>query len=181
LVSTKIIQGNQHVANSNDTSTTENNDEQNRQTYFNVTIPKINVIAPVVIGADPGNEKEYLEALKSGVAHMTGTALPGSPGNVVIYGHTNNREDAGFYEKIFNGLDELSNDDLILITYQNKIYTYRVKDKKVIDPTDLTILNSNPSEQKLTLFTCWPIGTTKERLAIFAELEKSEEISLNSN
>jgi LPXTG-site transpeptidase (sortase) family protein len=48
-----------------------------------------------------------------------------------------------------------------------KYIKYQVNDQRVVMPTDLTIME--PTEDtRLTLVTCWPVGTSLKRLALLA-------------
>ncbi len=135
---------------------------------FSLTIKKINVKTPIITGVDPSNKDGYNEALKSGVVHMDGTALPGkNSGNIFIFGHSSALE-KGNYDKIFAKLNDLNNKDQILLSYLGKSYNYYVVDKKIVEKTDLSVLNQS-TEERLTLMTCWPIGTDKQRLVVIAK------------
>jgi LPXTG-site transpeptidase (sortase) family protein len=49
-----------------------------------------------------------------------------------------------------------------------------VTERAVVKPGDVKTLNSrDPGKKELSLMTCWPIGTTLERIIIFAELEEA--------
>lgn len=140
-----------------------------RENSFILSIPSIGVSAPVVQGVDPANKEVYNEALQTGVAHMTGTALPGdNKGNIFIYGHSSASE-ASQYDKIFANLNGLQVDDAVFVNYKNKIYNYIVIDKKIVEKDDLSVLNQTKNET-ITLMTCWPVGTTDQRLVVTAVL-----------
>lgn len=82
----------------------------------------------------------------TGVSYLTTSALPGSIGNSVIYGH-NKKEILGF-------LPTLSIGDRIYITTENgEIIIYEVFEKKEIKPTQVEILN-NTADSRLTIYTC---------------------------
>ena len=104
-----------------------------------------------------------------------GTAEPGDKGNVFIFGHSSNypwvKSD---YNSIFALLDELQNGDEIIIYYFQKKYVYKVTDRAIVKPGDVKTLESrNPDKKELSLMTCWPIGTTLERIILFAELQEN--------
>lgn len=113
-----------------------------------------------------------MEELRGGVVRYPGTALPGETGNVFIFGHSSNypwvKSD---YNDAFALLDTLENGDEITIYYNQKKFTYRVTDRAVVKPGDVKTLESRDHTKKeLSLMTCWPVGTTLERIIIFAEL-----------
>jgi len=133
-------------------------------TVFNLTIPKIAIGAPVLIGVDPSDKKKYDESLTQGVALMQGSSLPGLNGNIIIYGHSSATLSSP-YEKIFAGLNDLDSGDEVKIDYKGNDYTYSVSNKKIVDKDNLSVLDQT-KEETLTLITCWPIGTSKQRLII---------------
>jgi sortase A len=135
---------------------------------FALKIPKLNIEAPVIQNVDPNDKKKYNEALKTGVLHFPGTALPGQDSNIFIYGHSSSAVDSGPYSKIFAPLDKLEKNDVIMIFYNGQEYKYQVIEKKIIDKNDISVLKPTEKET-LTLMTCWPVGTDQKRLIIRAE------------
>ncbi len=114
----------------------------------------------------------FMEELKNGVVRYPGTALPGQKGNLFIFGHSSNypwiKSD---YNDVFALLDTLQNGDEIIVYYNQKKYTYTITDRVVVKPGDVEVLNSrDPSKKEISLMTCWPIGTTLERMIVFGEL-----------
>jgi LPXTG-site transpeptidase (sortase) family protein len=70
-------------------------------------------------------------------------------------------------------LDNLEDGDEIIVFYNQKKLVYKVTDRAVVKPGDVQVLESrDPSKKELSLMTCWPVGTTLERLIIFAELQE---------
>lgn len=130
-------------------------------------IPKIGVFAPIVWNV---KENEVLDKLREGVAHLQGSALPDSSSNVFITGHSSNYWwDKGKYKQVFALLDKLVAGDEIKVSYQNKIYLYKVRDVKVVKPSQVEVLNPT-STPTLTLMTCTPVGTTLNRLIVTTQL-----------
>lgn len=138
---------------------------------FSLSVPKLEIQTPVNLNVDPAKEDEYNQALKSGVNHLPGTALPDSgKGNVVIYGHSSS-ENGGIYGQIFSSLNQLEKGDKIELSYKDQPYIFSVVDKQIIKPDDLTALDQTKT-QYITLMTCWPIGTTDERLIVIGKIIK---------
>jgi LPXTG-site transpeptidase (sortase) family protein len=133
-----------------------------------ITIPKINVHAPVEY--EPSiQEANIQKALQSGVVHYGNTALPGQVGNAAIFGHSSNDWwEPGDYKFVFVLLDKLAPGDRFTIDYQSKRYTYEVTGSKVVEPTDLSVLNPTPTPT-VTLITCTPPGTSLRRLVVTAK------------
>ncbi len=135
----------------------------------NIIINDINVNAPVIYEEKTVNEGAFQLALRKGVVHYPQTALPGQPGNVVIFGHSSGQWWAkGDYKFVFTLLDKLKQEDLIYIDYQGTRYIYRVYDSIVVKPSDLSVLNQG-SKNILTLITCTPVGSSTSRLVVRAQ------------
>lgn len=133
-----------------------------------ISIPKINVAAPVVYEPSMA-EASIQKALESGVVHYGNTAVPGQVGNTVIFGHSSNDWwEPGNYKFVFVLLDKLVVGDRFTVDYQSKRYTYEVTGSKVVEPTDLSVLNQT-STPTLTLITCSPPGTSLRRLVVTAK------------
>ena len=123
-----------------------------------LSIPKIKL--DVVIMEGTSNH-----TLALGPGHLNNTAYPGEPGNAVIAAHR---------DTYFRKLYELKNGDDIYVQRDRRTYHYIVTAKRVVLPTDLSVLDST-GESRLTLITCYPvhfIGPAPERLIVSAKLIK---------
>lgn len=135
-----------------------------------VTIPKINVEVPVVYDLNSVQEKDIQGALERGVVHYASTASPGEQGNSVIVGHSsNNILNGGKYKFAFVLLNKLENGDTFMLTKNGKRYVYRVYEKKIVKPTDISVLGATDKPATATLITCDPPGTSINRLIIVGE------------
>jgi LPXTG-site transpeptidase (sortase) family protein len=121
-----------------------------------LSIPRIGLRAVVLEGASG-------HALLLGPAHLTGSALPGTLGNTVIAGHR---------DTFFRHVHSLRYGDNIYISQGKKQFHYVVVRRKVVEPTDLSVLHPS-KDGELTLITCYPthvIGPAPQRLIIVAKL-----------
>ena len=135
-----------------------------------VIIPKLNVDVPVVYDEQSVEERKVQNALERGVVHYADTPTPGSPGNVVIVGHSsNNLFNSGKYKFAFVLLSRLENNDTFVLNYQSKRYIYRVYNKQIVKPTEVSVLGPAAKNFTVTLITCDPPGTAVNRLIIQAE------------
>lgn len=135
---------------------------------LSILIPKINAYAPLVDNVDPWNEKEYREALKSGVAIAKDFSKPGQSGTVYIFAHSSDSPwNISSYNTVFFRLGELNRDDLIDINYSGKNYKYKVSHSIEVWPGEVEAL-TKASGNQLILQTCTPIGTSLKRLLVFA-------------
>ncbi len=140
-------------------------------TSFSILIPKIGAKAKIFANVDPTSQDEFLPILQQGIAHAKGTVFPGIPGNIYLFAHsTDNFWDVGRYNAVFYLLKDLSVGDDIVVFFENKRYDYKVKKSQIMGPSDVTYLKSQESGvERLILQTCWPPGTTWQRLVVFAE------------
>ncbi|MDZ5252277.1 class D sortase [Clostridium sp. LIBA-8841] len=113
-------------------------------------IKKINLLSPIVEGVSEEN-------LKYSIAHFENSSLPDEEGNCVLGAHNN------VYGSIFENLKELEVGDIIELNYKNKIYKYKIFTKKVIEPTDFTLLEKGEGKE-ITLVTC--TNRAKNRLVV---------------
>lgn len=136
-----------------------------------VIIPKINVQIPLDFSATSIKEDDIQKALEQGVVHYPTTVMPGQQGNAAFFGHSsNNIFNPGQYKFAFVLLHELVPGDTFYLTRDGIAYAYQVIDKKVVEPTEVDILDPIPGKAATaTLITCDPPGTTLRRLAIIGE------------
>jgi len=55
------------------------------------------------------------------------------------------------------------------VVWGNSYYYYKVIEKKIVPPNDASILKQT-EESRLTIYTCDPIYSQKNRLVVVAEL-----------
>ncbi len=143
-----------------------------------VVIPKIGKNIPLVEVSNRHAESVkdlhniFMEELEHGVVRYPGTALPWEAGNSFIFWHSSNFPwIPGEYNEVFALLDRVVYGDEIIVYSNQKKYTYIVREKRVVRPGDSSVLkNTDTSRKYITLMTCWPIGTTTNRLLVIWEL-----------
>jgi sortase A len=137
---------------------------------YGIVIPNLGIDEPVVFNVDPNDEQQYRAALKEGIAHASSTAFPGSAGVAYYFAHSSTPEFRSQYNAIFYLINRLEVGDEIYIWHEQQRFKYAVTDKKITTPEDLSFLQlAVEGEEKLVLQTCWPPGTTRQRLLVFAE------------
>lgn len=123
-----------------------------------ISIPKINVELPILLGANKEN-------MEKGAVHLTYTSYPigGTNTNTVIAAHRG-------YSKaeMFNNLDKLENGDKIYIQNFREKLAYEVYEIKIIEPTDMEELYIQDGKDIVTLITCHPYLVNTHRLLIRA-------------
>lgn len=136
-----------------------------------IIIPKINAQGPVVYDVPTIEEADVQTGLERGVVHYVTTPSPGEKGNAVFFGHSSgNIFNRGKYKFIFVLLSWLENDDTFYIQKDGVRYVYKVIDKKIVKPTDVSVLDSYAGKASTaTLITCDPPGTNVNRLIVVGE------------
>ena len=119
-------------------------------------IPAIDVDVVVVEGVSAG-------ALRAGAGHYPSTPLPCEPGNVAIAGHRTT------YGRPFHNLDLLQPGDEIVMQVPIGECRYRVTGTTIVRPDNVAVI-APTTDQRLTLTTCHPKGSARERLIVTAEL-----------
>lgn len=136
---------------------------------FSIVIPKINASSIVIPNVNASIEKEYDAALKKGVAHGAGTVFPGMKGTIFLFAHSTDAPwNIQRFNAVFYLLRELEPNDQIIVFYQGAKHYYSVYEKKIVDPKETSWFNQR-DEEILVLQTCYPPGTTKQALLIFAK------------
>lgn len=121
-----------------------------------IRVPKLGLDAVVFEGVDR-------ETLQKGPGHMPGTSVPGQPGNAVISGHRTT------YGRPFFDFDQLVAGDRIEIESSIGVHVYEVRRSEIVKPTDVWVTDDLPGGW-LTLTTCNPKFSARERLVVFAEM-----------
>ena len=125
-------------------------------------IPALDVDVVVVEGTSAS-------ALRAGAGHYPKTPLPCEAGNVSIAGHRTT------YGKPFANVDRLKTGDAIILETPIGSCTYEVDRAPFLTkPTDFSVVANDPATSTLTLTTCHPKGSAKERLIVKASLTAGE-------
>lgn len=135
------------------------------------SVPLVNMTTEHIEGEDWSElEKQIQDGLRQGVVHYPGTAIPGQMGNVFITGHSSYYPwDPGKFKDVFAVLGQMEVGDEYYVYYDQKKFTYVVREKYEVTPDNVNVLQQ-PHDQKIsTLMTCTPVGTTLRRLIVRAE------------
>lgn len=138
-------------------SSTNNTPTDSPQPIGRIMIPKIDLAAPISEGVES-------RILRYAVGHIKGTASLGEIGNTVLAGHRSYT-----YGEFFNRLDEVKVGDTIKIETLQQDFIYKVNNIKVVEPTDLSVLDDTSPKSTLTLITCTPKNSSRYRLIVSAE------------
>ena len=133
------------------------------QAFALIKIPKIDVEHVLVEGVER-------EQLRKGPGHVPSTVMPGQPGTFGVSGHRTT------YGAPFFRLNELSSGDRIqIVTQAAAVYTYTVTRTRIVLPTDVWVLDNvrghdGSVKPTITLTTCHPRYSAKQRLIVFGDL-----------
>ena len=125
-----------------------------------LTILSANINHYVVFGAT-------LNKLEYGPGYILGTSLPGSGGNFAIAGHRTT------YGAPFGNLDKTEVGDTILFQTNTNQYEYVITEVKIVSPDDTYVLG-NFGDDRITLSTCHPKFSARQRLVVVGELKRVE-------
>ncbi|MFH0828991.1 MAG: class E sortase [Candidatus Kerfeldbacteria bacterium] len=123
-----------------------------------LVIPKIGVDVEIVEGKDE-------RALYRGIWHYPTSSIPERGGNTVLTGH---RFQYLAGPRTLYLLDQMHVGDVIIVYWKGTEYDYTVRQRKIVNPTAVEVLDNTPNAQ-LTIFTCTPLFSTKQRLVLIAD------------
>jgi LPXTG-site transpeptidase (sortase) family protein len=119
-----------------------------------------------------------ITGLRQEIAWMGNTSWPGLGGNTGLAGHVTV---AGMGDGPFRYLDKLPSGELVLLYTEKNIYTYQVRESKVINDGDMSVTLPTDNPQ-VSLITCvdWDeeSHTYLNRLVVTADLIRSDPITI---
>jgi len=142
--------------------------EWSKQSALNAPLTKLSI--PRIQLEDVILEGASSHSLLLGPAHLSDSAAPGSLGNSVIAGHR---------DTFFRHVHSLRYGDDIYILRGGKRYHYVVRMRKIVEPTNLSVLRPT-KDGELTLITCYPthaIGPAPQRLIVVAKMVAQPDVA----
>lgn len=135
------------------------------------SVPLVNMSTENIEGENWSElENQIQGGLREGVVHYPGTAKPGQNGNVFITGHSSYYPwDDGQYKDVFALLGQLEIGDEYHVYYDQKKFTYKVREMFEVNPDNVDVLQQPHDKKVSTLMTCTPVGTTLRRLIVKAD------------
>lgn len=129
-----------------------------------LVLPDIGVDAQIIEGRGL-----YVIGKNQGVWRESRAVDPTTPGNMVIAGHRflYTATNGGY----FYNLPELKVGAEIFVKWKDKVYAYEIYNTRTVLPTQVDIRNNDPKvPHKLTMYTCYPLGSTAKRYVVEAKL-----------
>jgi sortase A len=112
--------------------------------------------------------------LKKGPGRLVESGQPGETGNFVVSGHRTT------YGAPFADLDRLRPGDPVVVETRDTWFTYRVTGDEIVAPSAVEVTLPVPrqpgveaTESVLTLTTCHPRYSARQRLIVYATLEEA--------
>lgn len=124
-----------------------------------IRIPAVGVDLPIYHGTSD-------ETLLRGAGHLQGSHLPvgGASTHAVITAHRGLAN-----ATMFSDLDGVTVGDTFTIEVFGDVLTYRVREKRVVEPEDTDTLRPVAGEDLVTLVTCTPLGINSHRILVTGE------------
>jgi sortase A len=111
-----------------------------------------------------------LDVLRDGPGHYPESAAPGEVGNFAVAGHRTT------YGAPFYHLDDVvAGDEIHVVDRAQREWVYVVRETRIVSPGDVWVVGPDPlgtggDTALLTLTTCHPRFSARQRLVVFAEL-----------
>ena len=126
-----------------------------------IELPRIGIDKIVVAGVEKDD-------LKKGPGHYPETPMPGQLGNAAIAGHRTT------FGQPFFDVDKMQTGDEIVVTTVAGRFVYRVTGQEIVSPSDYQVIaTTDPTRATLTLTSCHPKYTARERIIVHAELDEA--------
>lgn len=125
--------------------------------YARIKIPSIDIDLPLYYG-------EGLDLLKKGIGQDSNSYFPGEGGTILCMGHN--------FKSFLARLPETRIGDKILIETSYGTFEYTMYESKIVHETDLGAAPIQKEEERLIIYTCYPInniGHAYQRYLVYAK------------
>lgn len=146
---------------------------------FGIGIPDLGIRAPVLLPSRTHWDSQHWNLLEEQmqVGMLYGTVAyphslrPGAGGSLFIAGHSSppsERAQESAYGAVFASLPEIEAGMQIVLTDGDERFSYVVTETFIVNASDTGILEPEKGDT-LTLITCYPVGTTRQRYVVKAK------------
>lgn len=106
------------------------------------------------------------ETLMVGIGHLPQTSFPvgGKNTHSVLSAHSGRANNT-----LFSDIQYLKKGDVFYVNTLNMKLKYRIIDRKIVMPDDVSILSIHKGKDEVTLVTCYPTGINSHRLLVTGE------------
>lgn len=155
-------------------------DQWELQRVWSISVPTLGIRAPVLLpslkywSSHAWNlmEEQMQVGLNYGTVAYPHSTVPGGMGSLIIAGHSSPptlSAEKSVYGDVFATLPDIEIGEDVTIASGGNVITYTVEDKIIVKPSEVSILEQQSDESVLKLITCYPVGTTKNRMIIIAK------------
>lgn len=120
-----------------------------------VYAPSVGMMMPIMHGLSQ-------DVLMSSAGTMKRDQLMGA-GNYSLIGHNSTNPDA-----LFAPTHRMKVGDMVYVTNKDKVFAYKVTENRIVQPSEISVIDDVPGKKLLTLISCTDDGT--ERVTVSAEL-----------
>ena len=107
-----------------------------------------------------------------GVGHYVSTEWPGEEGNFAVAAHRTS------HGAPFSKIDTLQNGDKVWVETNENWFTYEYRQTEIVDPSEVSVLDDTPAKFKtavpgghyMTMTSCHPKWTNRQRIVVWLEL-----------
>ena len=131
-------------------------DAQKLPVIGGIAIPEVGINLPIFKGL--GNTE-----LTYGAGTMKETQVMGGENNYALASH-HVFGIAGASDMLFSPLDRAKKGMKIYLTDKNKVYTYVISEVKVVQPTEVAVVDDTPGKSEVTLVTCTDAEATQRTI-----------------
>lgn len=121
-----------------------------------LAIPKLKAELPIVEGTNADD-------LEKGVGHYKDSYYPNQNGQIVLSGHR---------DTVFRRTEELEIGDELRIKLPYGSFQYQIRETKIVDKDDRSVITLQNKKEELILTTCYPfsyVGNAPKRYIIYGE------------
>jgi LPXTG-site transpeptidase (sortase) family protein len=126
-------------------------------------IPALRLDEPILDGTSP-----YL--VHKGIWRRPNSSQPDKGSNTVLVGHRFTYDGAS----VFYNLDKVKAKDDIIVAWKHRVYTYKVNDIRTV-PASKVSIEDKTDDDRLTIYTCTPLWSARDRLVVTASLVENAE------
>jgi LPXTG-site transpeptidase (sortase) family protein len=147
---------------------------------WRIVVPSLGIRAPVLLPSmkywgqhawDMLEEQMQIGLNHGAVAYPHSTS-PGSNGSLIIAGHSSPPTEAAeksAYGSLFASLPSIDVGEEIVVETAASPVRYRVEKKIIVSPSMTSLLEQQYDDSILKVITCYPVGTTRDRMIILAK------------
>lgn len=149
------------------------------QEAYTLRIPALKIKSPVLVPSLTYWDKQQWSLLEEqmqvgmtfGAVAYPHSSLPGENGTLILAGHSSpphERAKASEFGDMFEDLPDMKMGEKIYVEVGERTIEYRVENVEILPASETTVLKQTSKAHRLKIITCYPVGTTKERLVITA-------------